>query len=149
MHVAVDGIIYNEKEQAVLLIKRRNPPYQDKWALPGGMVDSGETVEEALIREMKEETNLDVIPTSILGVYSDPQRDPRGQVISIVFVTSWNHDQSARAQDDAKEITWIPLSKLNQQLLAFDHYKILNDFKKWLTNNCLTFWSNSPRNTLT
>ncbi len=139
--MAVDGIIYNAANRSVLVIKRKNPPFQNKWAIPGGMVDEGETVEHALIRELKEETSLDVEPHAILGVYSDPSRDPRGQVISIVFVAKWDQTQEPRASDDAKECKWLPLKEINREELAFDHSKIIIDFKKWLSDKSSTFWS--------
>ena len=78
----VDIII--EIEGGIVLIKRRNPP--PGWAIPGGYVDYGETVEEAAVREAKEETGLDVRLTHLLGVYSDPGRDPRHHSISTVYV---------------------------------------------------------------
>ncbi len=145
MRVAVDGIIYHEKKQAILVIKRKYPPFKDTWAIPGGMVNDGETVENALIREMKEETSLDVEPEAILGVYSDPKRDPRGHVISIVFITRWNENQEPQANDDAKEHSWLPLEYISKDKLAFDHHQILKDFKSWLKKNYSTFWSSKQR----
>lgn len=141
MRVAADGIIYRVEDKSMLLIKRKYPPFQNKWALPGGMVDEGETVENALIREMKEELTIDVQPQSILGVYSDPNRDPRGQVISVVFVASWDETQEPRANDDAKECQWLPISELHEDMLAFDHFRIISDFKQWLKDKTQTFWS--------
>ncbi|MDX1294939.1 MAG: NUDIX hydrolase, partial [Sulfurimonadaceae bacterium] len=86
-YLTVDGIIelYNADEQlvGVVLIERKNPPHG--WALPGGFVDVGETVEAALVREMKEETSLDVEIVSLQGVYSDPARDPRFHTASVVY----------------------------------------------------------------
>jgi len=81
--VAVDAIII--KEDKILLVKRGNNPFKNHWALPGGFVNIGESIEEAVLREIGEETSLTASITKLIGVYSKPDRDPRGQVISIVF----------------------------------------------------------------
>ena len=82
--LTVDAIIpYKGK---IVLIKRKNEPYKDYYALPGGIVEYGESVESALIREAKEETSLDVEPYKLVGVYSQPDRDPRGHFVSVCFI---------------------------------------------------------------
>jgi 8-oxo-dGTP diphosphatase len=111
----------------IVLIERKNPPYG--WALPGGFVDVGETVENAAIREAKEETNLDVTLTELLGIYSDPKRDTRGHTVSAVFIAKINSTSTAeaKAQDDAKNLQICdPNSPPGQ--LAFDHKKIIDDY---------------------
>ena len=80
----VDTIIQHESK--VLFAKRKNDPFKGYLGLPGGFVNSGETIEEATRREVKEETSLDIELTDILGVFSDPQRDPRGHIMSTVFI---------------------------------------------------------------
>ncbi|NPA88080.1 MAG: NUDIX hydrolase, partial [Epsilonproteobacteria bacterium] len=112
--------------KGIVLIKRKNPPLG--YALPGGFVDYGEKVEEALIREMKEETNLDVMIEKILGVYSDPNRDPRMHTASIVFVC--HAYDYPKAGDDAKETFVVKLEDIPWDELVFDHKKILEDFIK-------------------
>ncbi len=108
----------------VVLIERLNPPHG--WALPGGFVDVGETCEQAAVREMKEETGLDVVLTGLLGVYSDPKRDPRQHTMSVVY-TGVARDVSALiAGDDAGKVEVYPLGKWPE--LAFDHAAILDDF---------------------
>jgi ADP-ribose pyrophosphatase YjhB (NUDIX family) len=122
----VDIIIEIESEdgrQGIVLIKRKNPPYG--WALPGGFVDYGESLEEAAIREAKEETSLDVELKSQLHTYSDPDRDPRQHTISTVFMAK--AAGKPKAQDDASEIGIFTQEEINFPL-AFDHQKILADY---------------------
>jgi ADP-ribose pyrophosphatase YjhB (NUDIX family) len=98
--------------------------------LPGGHVEEGETVEQAAVRELKEETNLSATDLKQFHVYSDPKRDPRGHTISVVFTCKAKG--TLKAKDDAKNITTIKISDLKvwKNKLAFDHYKILRDYKK-------------------
>ena len=111
--------------QGVVLIKRENPP--PGWALPGGFVDYGETVERAAVREAFEETNLEVTLTGLLGVYSDPKRDPRMHTMSVVYTAEPADPKALNAGDDAAEAKIFPLDELPERL-AFDHEKILGDF---------------------
>jgi 8-oxo-dGTP diphosphatase len=125
------------------LIKRKNEPFKGYLALPGGFVNEGEKVEDAAKREVKEETSIDIYLTDILGVYSDPNRDPRGRIMSTVFIgelASSNDTIDAKAQDDAEEIEWIPLNEIDNRIFGFDHRKILLDYKKWIQSR-QTFWS--------
>lgn len=122
--ITVDAIILNEKKE-ILLIKRKNDPFKDRWALPGGFVEYGERVEEAVVREVKEETGLDVEILKLHNVYSDPKRDPRGHTISIVYhckIIGGN----LKGSDDAREARFFEYSE--DLKLAFDHNKILKDF---------------------
>ena len=109
----------------VLLIKRKNDPFKDCWALPGGFINYGEeTLEEAAVRELKEETNLSATKISFIGNYSDPNRDPRGHTISHVYkIEEWTG--APKAADDAKEFKWFYLNNLPE--MAFDHNKILDE----------------------
>ncbi|RLB37989.1 MAG: NUDIX hydrolase [Deltaproteobacteria bacterium] len=117
---------------AVVLIKRKNPPLG--WALPGGFVDYGESLEAAAKREAEEETSLFVELLYQLGAYSDPGRDPRFHTITVVFVAKPVEGQP-RAADDAKEIGIFTRHTLPQNI-AFDHAKILKDyFEKCSTRN--------------
>ncbi len=122
--LTVDGILRNG-EGKFLLIRRRNPPFQGRWALPGGFVDVGETVEAACAREMLEETGLAVTVERLVGVYSDPHRDPRGHTVGIAFACSCEHEDHA-AGDDAEEAAWLTLDEARP--LAFDHEKILVNY---------------------
>ena len=117
----VDIII--EVEGGIVLIERKNPPHG--WAIPGGFVDYGETVEAAAIREAKEETGLDVELTVLLGVYSDPSRDPRHHTISTVFVASATGQPVA--DDDAADAGVFTEDTLPADI-AFDHRGILADY---------------------
>jgi len=119
--VAVDGVLI--KGDKILLIKRKNEPFKGRWALPGGFVEYGETVEEAVLREFEEEVGLKARIKKLLGVYSKPDRDPRGQVISIVFLLDAEGD--AKAGDDAADARFFPLDNLPP--LAFDHDEIIKD----------------------
>jgi len=124
----VDMLIY-QQGKGVVLIKRKNPPYG--WALPGGFVDCGETVEQAVVREMKEETDFDVTIQGMLGVYSDPKRDPRMHTMSVVFIGSTEDPDALCAGDDAGEARFFQRGKLPESI-AFDHATILQDFWRWL-----------------
>ncbi len=110
-------------DASVVLVKRANPPLG--WALPGGFVDVGETVESAARREVLEETGLVVSGLNLLGVYSDPARDPRGHTASIVFIAQ--SDGIPLAGDDAAEARWFSLKSLPG--LVFDHAHILRDYQ--------------------
>ncbi len=110
---------------SVVLIRRANPPIG--WALPGGFVDVGETVEAAAVREAREETGLEVNQLELLGVYSDPGRDPRGHTVSTVFVG--RADGHPIGADDAAEAGVFPLDALPP--LVFDHARILADYLAW------------------
>jgi len=117
----VDIII--EIDGGVVLIRRKNPPYG--WAIPGGFVDYGESLEMAAVREAKEETSLDVHLLSQMGAYSDPERDPRFHTISVVFIAK--AEGVPKAADDAVKIGVFRRETLPEDL-AFDHGKILQDY---------------------
>lgn len=126
-YLATDGIIeiYEEGSfKGIVLIERKNVPFG--IALPGGFVDIGESVEDALVREMKEETNLDVHIERILGVYSDPSRDSRFHTASVVYVATASG--RPRGGDDAKVATIYPLESIPFEKLVFDHAKMVQDY---------------------
>lgn len=123
-----DVIIYDSKK-GIVIIERKNEPHG--FALPGGFIDAGETVEQAAMREMREETNLDVKLEGLLGVYSKPDRDPRQHTMSVVFVGKAQDPDKLHAGDDAGQAAYYPLDKLPSPF-AFDHEKIIADFKEYL-----------------
>jgi len=138
----VDVIL--QEGSRILLIRRKKDPFANSLALPGGFVNEGETVEDAAKREVLEETSLEIEPIDILGVYSDPNRDPRKHVMSVVFVgivISGN----AKASDDAASVQWVEVADIEKQQLAFDHALILRDYIKWRRANEV-FWSTKRRN---
>lgn len=122
-------VVLEHPEQGVLLIERKNPPHG--FALPGGFVDYGESAEAAAVREAKEETGLEVELTGLLGVYSDPGRDPRGHTLAVVYTAKVRDWSMLNAGDDAKSVRFVGLDPLPQSL-AFDHQHILRDYKKSL-----------------
>lgn len=126
-YLATDGIIEVYKGdtfKGIVLIERKNEPRG--LALPGGFVDVGERVEDALVREMKEETNLDVTISRVLGIYSDPARDPRFHTGSVVYVATAKGEP--RGGDDAKEAKLYALDTIPFDRLVFDHARIVEDY---------------------
>lgn len=121
----VDIVLYRP-QAGILLIERRNPPHG--WALPGGFIDYGESSEQAACREALEETGLEVRLTSLLGVYSDPARDPRFHTLSIVYIAEADVGEPC-AGDDAKNARFFPLDSLPADI-AFDHRQIIADFSQ-------------------
>jgi 8-oxo-dGTP diphosphatase len=109
----------------VVLIERRNPP--PGWALPGGFVDVGETLEQAAVREAREETSLEVSLRALLGNYSDPSRDARGHTVSAVYVAQARGEP--RAADDALHLALFLPDEVPR--LAFDHARILADYRRY------------------
>lgn len=121
--LSADCIAIDESGR-VLLIRRGRPPFEGSLALPGGFVEAGETVEDACRRELLEETGVRAGKLILVGVYSEPGRDPRGASVSVAFLTRVR-GAKAEAGDDAAAVEWmVPRRGL---VLAFDHAKILSD----------------------
>jgi len=112
-------------ENRLVLVKRKNPPYQGKFALPGGFVDIGESTEKAAARESFEETGLSVEIIKLVGVYSDPQRDPRGHTVSVCYLAKGSG--KLKYGSDAASAEPFELDSIPE--LAFDHNKMINDAK--------------------
>jgi 8-oxo-dGTP diphosphatase len=123
-YVTVDMII--ERPDGIIMIERSNPPYG--WALPGGFVDYGETLENAAIRETKEETDLKLLNPKQLGAYSNPKRDPRFHTIAVAFVAKGVGQP--KSGDDAKDLKIVPYKNLLKVKYCFDHRQIVLDYLK-------------------
>lgn len=125
--IAVDAVVFGyDQEQgvSVLLIKRKHPPYQKSWALPGGLVLNHESLEEAVRRELLEESGVDVNYLEQLYSFGTPDRDPRNRVVSVTYFGLVRpKDYQISAQTDAEDVAWFNINRLPQ--LAFDHKDIL------------------------
>jgi 8-oxo-dGTP diphosphatase len=126
--LAVDCVAFDGRGR-VLLIRRGNPPFKGHYALPGGFVDIGETVEDACRRELMEETGVRARELELVGVYSDPRRDPRAHTCAVVFLARLGR-ATARAGDDAAAAEWVAAWRGFE--LAFDHAQILKDAERLL-----------------
>jgi 8-oxo-dGTP diphosphatase len=126
--LAADALIelVNLPGKPIVLIERLNEPYG--WAIPGGFVDVGECVEVAAVREAKEETCLDVELVTMLGLYSNPERDPRGHTVTAIYVAQ--STGTPKAADDAKSVGVFTLDQLPAPL-AFDHQMVLEDYRHY------------------
>ncbi len=126
--LTVDIVLFCQQQKTweLLLIKRKNPPFQDKWAFPGGFVDIDEDLETAAHRELTEETGISNIQLKQFRTYGDPKRDPRHRTVTVVYTAIVSQiSQTPIAADDAKEAAWFPLNALPP--LAFDHAGIVQD----------------------
>jgi len=120
--LTVDGILI--EDHSILLIQRKHSPFQGSWALPGGFVEYGEKTEDAMIREMFEETGLEIKIRVLLGVYSDPHRDPRGHTVTVAYLVE-PVGGALNAGDDACSVKFFKANELPE--LAFDHAIIVKD----------------------
>ena len=120
--LTADGLILKDKK--VLLIKRKNYPFKGKWALPGGFVEYKEKTEDTAIREVFEETGLKTKINNLVGVYSDPNRDPRDHTVSVIYLLEICGGK-LKSSDDASDAKFFDLNQLPK--LAFDHNKIIKD----------------------
>jgi len=120
--LTVDGVILKDKK--ILLIKRKNPPFKGKWALPGGFVEYNEKIEDAVIREVEEETGLKTNILDIVGIYSDPDRDPRGHTVTVAYLLEI-YSGVLNCRDDADDAKFFDVTQLPE--LAFDHSYIIKD----------------------
>lgn len=124
--LTVDGVIFEKGK--ILLVKRAVYPFQGCWVLPGGHVKYGERVEEAIKREMKEELGVSVKIKKLIGIYSDPKRDPRYHTVSAVYLCQRTKGK-IKLNQEGSEFKFFPLENLPRKI-GFDHREIINDFKK-------------------
>lgn len=126
--LTVDVVVFSIRDQKlnILLIKRLGKPYEGTWALPGGFIQLEETLREAALRELKEESGIENIYIEQLYTYGDPDRDPRGRIITVAYLALLPANQvvDLKAGYDASEAGWFPLIDL--PTLAFDHAKIIS-----------------------
>jgi 8-oxo-dGTP diphosphatase len=113
--------------------------FKYSYAIPGGFINEGERVEDAAMREMKEETNVDIEPTDIFGVYSAPHRDPRGHIVTVIFIGKIISGEP-RAGDDDQDIRWVNWKDLARMRISSDHVIILEDYQKWKKAKS-SYWS--------
>lgn len=133
MAVTTDVVAFTIRPDAglcALLVKRRNPPHQGRWAFPGGFVELTEDLDRAAVRELAEETGVRVPRTRLrqLAAYGAPRRDPRGRTVTVAFTTLLAEPREPTAADDAADAAWVPVADLiGSRRLAFDHATILAD----------------------
>jgi 8-oxo-dGTP diphosphatase len=123
--LTADGAVLKDKK--ILLVKRKNNPYKGKWGLPGGFVEYGERVESTVVREVNEETGLKTKVIDVIGVYSDPNRDPRGHTITVAYFLEIMGGK-LKSGDDASDAKFFDLNSLPD--LAFDHINIIKEFMR-------------------
>lgn len=130
--VTVDCVVLCnvDNDFKILLIKRKNDPFKEKWALPGGFVEDNEELEIAAIRELEEETGVKVTSMEQVQAFGTPGRDPRGRTISIAFLSRIYCEEELRAGDDAAEARWFSVNNLPE--LAFDHKEIVKASQNYL-----------------
>ncbi|WP_321289745.1 NUDIX hydrolase [uncultured Sunxiuqinia sp.] len=124
--VTTDALILRKETAEILLIRRGIDPFNDHWALPGGFMEMDEVLEEACIREVKEETGLELEKVEQFRVYDKVDRDPRGRTLSVIHYGFVGKDAMVKGGDDAAEAAWFKLDQLPD--LAFDHSTIIHDF---------------------
>ena len=123
--ICSDGVILNNGK--VLLIKRKIKPFKGFWTIPGGHIDFGETSQESLIREIKEETNIDVEVVNLIKIYDNPKRDPWGHIISITYLCKpINTNSIFKENEEVQSLYWCDIDKLPKNI-GFDHRIMIND----------------------
>lgn len=124
-HLTVDSWV-RDRRGRVLLVRRGRPPFKGAWCLPGGFVEWNERTDDACARETLEETGLRVRIGEVVGVYSDPGRDPRGHNVTILYAASPRRGK-VKGGDDASEARWFTVAELRGLKLAFDHREIIRE----------------------
>lgn len=131
--VTVDSVIFCKTDRfKVLLVQRKNDPFKDHWALPGGFLEEGEDLETGAKRELKEETGVEVDSMEQVRAFGTPGRDPRGPTVTIAFLSRIYCEEDLKPADDAKDARWFDLEKLPDMKLAFDHDEIIKVARQFL-----------------
>jgi 8-oxo-dGTP diphosphatase len=129
--VTVDVVALTEVDGdlRLLVVRRGNPPFEGRWALPGGFLEVDEDLAAGAARELAEETGVELDPADLhqLGAYGAPDRDPRGRTISVTFRADLEREVDAQGGDDAADAQWRPVASLGEDELAFDHATIVSD----------------------
>ncbi|HSP82892.1 MAG TPA: NUDIX hydrolase [Gillisia sp.] len=130
--LTVDAVVFSKSNDSlkVLLIKRKNDPFKNQWALPGGFLEDYETLEKGAQRELEEETGIKTDNMEQVGIFATPGRDPRGRVISIAFTKVVSNEVPVKGNDDATDAKWFDINDLPK--LAFDHSEIITKAKNML-----------------
>ena len=127
--VAADAVALREGELGIeaLLIRRGGEPevWQGRWAFPGGFVDYGEDPEQAVLRELEEETGVDGYDPVALAIHGDPNRDPRKHIIALFYLVDVDPEAVPRGGDDASDADWVPIANLTAEEMAGSHYSII------------------------
>lgn len=128
--VTTDAVIFckSSKNYKILLVKRKNDPFKEKWALPGGFLEEEEDLETGAKRELKEETGVSVSTLTFLNAYGKPNRDPRGRTLSLAYYKLLSEETEVQGNDDAADAKWFNINELPE--LAFDHSTIIKDAKQ-------------------
>lgn len=129
--ITTDCVVFykaSSEKLKILLVERKNEPFKNDWALPGGFLEDEEPLEEGAKRELKEETGLQIFEVYQLKAFGNPGRDPRGRTISIAFWGEVFSEEKVEGSDDAKDAKWFDLENLPE--LAFDHKQIIEFAKK-------------------
>lgn len=128
--VAVDAVALREGESGteVLLIRRGGEPeiWEGRWAFPGGFVDIGEDPEDAVLRELGEETGVDGFDPVALAIHGDPDRDPRKHIVALFYLVDVDPETEPRGGDDAVDAAWVPIDGLTADQMAGDHIRIVD-----------------------
>jgi 8-oxo-dGTP diphosphatase len=130
-YLVADAFVIKNKE--ILLVRREKKPFEPfegYWALPGGFVERGEILKKAVAREVLEETGLKVVPHEIIGIYDDPKRDPRGHMVSVVFLCSVKGGRLKPQLEEVSDVRFFSSQEIRKLKIAFDHRKIIGDALK-------------------
>lgn len=123
--ITVDAVVFQKQDKYIklLLIQRKNDPFKEEWALPGGFLEEDESLKDGALRELEEETGLKNIKLNQISAFGEIGRDPRGRTISVAFMGLVEKEESVKGADDAKDAKWFDIKNLPE--LAFDHSKII------------------------